>query len=229
MQKVKFLYFFTIIALLNTLAHASGYQNITAGYIFENASVTHPKIDHTDNVTNYAVNLMYTKMHPLFFLRGRVILHPDQYLSKGYSQGNRYTARLNMLDLDFTWGAKYLFSRKFYFIPAISIRYKSATTRFKNIDNSINESSSISEFTFPLELLLGYQYDKRSDLLLGYHIEEDVSVLKRHEEKDLSLTWQHTFGRNPIMNLSYRKTTSYLDQNIKIIHERFIAAIGYNF
>ena len=137
MQKVKFLYFFTIIALLNTLAHASGYQNITAGYIFENASVTHPKIDHTDNVTNYAVNLMYTKMHPLFFLRGRVILHPDQYLSKGYSQGNRYTARLNMLDLDFTWGAKYLFSRKFYFIPAISIRYKSATTRFKNIDNKI--------------------------------------------------------------------------------------------
>jgi hypothetical protein len=220
---------FLFLLLLLNYSFAAGYQNLVSGYIFENSSVTHPKIDHVAHVKNYAINLQYTKMHPLYYAKASIVIHPNQYMSKGYSEGYRYTSRFSMKKVELNWGAKYLFSKTLYFVPSIGVNYLLSSQNFSTSDKFINEGKERDAASFPLDIFIGYQYGRKSDLIIGINVEDDVTNLRNSDDNDYSITWQHSFNRNPLMRLEYRKTTSFPTNEIKIVHERFLVGAGFNF
>lgn len=191
MRYVFVLLFISILSLF-----AKNFQSVNIGYTIETAKLNHPKISECDTLYSYAykINGIHLKQNHLYTFD--IKYYPSQNFAKGFENELRYKSTINKLDAKIMVGFKKYIVRFFYFVPTVGIRYNHYLLKY-SIDAGETKGSNKKEFfAIPLNIGLGYSIDPRSDIILFYNLDEDLTNLNSHDYKSLSLNLYKNFKNN---------------------------------
>jgi hypothetical protein len=220
---MRFLFIaFLIISVLN----AKDYKSINAGYVIENSDVNHPLMSNSDAVYSYAYRINGIHLNQNYLVLGDIKYYPNQTFAKGFYNNQRYSSKIQSIDLSAKIGFKKYIIPFVYFIPLVGLRYNNYQLEYSINYGETTKNSKKDFFAIPLDVGIGYSMAPTSDIILFYNIDEDLAHLSSYEYKKVSLNWYHIFRSNLCVIAQVGKITETNKDDFKQTKNFFSLTIG---